>query len=87
MNFWETVLTAAFATIGSIEYVKGFTKNTPGWAWRIVQPVFCLVYAAVFQYLPEWIRVGILALALSQIGYDAVISAVKKRIGAGGGAA
>ena len=77
---WELVLAAAFSAIGIIEYIKGFAKaSKPGW-WRILLPVICLVMAAVAFLLPKWVLVGILALALAQIGYETIIEAVKRRI-------
>jgi DMSO reductase anchor subunit len=78
---WEIVLAAAFAAVGILEYLKGFFKSAPGAAWRIVQPVLCLAFAAVAALLPSWVMVGILALALSQIGYDTIIQVVKKKLG------
>lgn len=81
MPSWDTILYAAFATIGTIEWIKGFFPTAPKHAWRALQLLLCVGYAAAFQFLPAWGRVAFLALALSQIGYDTVISAVKRRIG------
>lgn len=78
---WEIVLAAAFAAIGILEYVKGFFKEAPSKSWRLLQPVLCLAFAAVAALLPSWVMVGILALSLSQIGYDVIIQAVKTKIG------
>jgi len=80
---WEIVLAAAFAAIGVLEFIKGFFKTAPGKAWRILQPVLCLAFAAIALVAPPWIMTGVLALALSQIGYDVIIATVKKKIGGG----
>lgn len=79
---WEIVMAAAFAAIGVIEYIKGFFKNAPGNAWRLLMPVLCILFSAVGALLPPWIMGGILALALSQVGYDVIIGAVKAKLGA-----
>jgi len=79
---WEIVMAAAFAAIGVIEYIKGFFKNAPGNAWRLLMPVLCFLFSAVGALLPPWIMGGILALALSQVGYDVIIGAVKAKLGA-----
>ncbi len=78
---WEIILSAAVAAIGVIEYIKGFFPQTQSKVWRVSQPVFCVGFAAVSMLLPPWVMMGILALSLSQIGYEAIIEAVKKKIG------
>jgi hypothetical protein len=77
---WTLILAVAFATIGILEYAKGFFPDVPGNTWRIIQLVACLALAAVFALLPPFIGTGLLALALSQIGYQAVIEAVKRKL-------
>ena len=84
MSYWELILQAAFATIGTIEYLKGFKKDSPTMAWRILQPVLCLFYATLFQHVPIEVRIGVMALALSTLGYQSIIKAVKNKIGAPG---
>jgi len=79
---WEIVMAAAFAAIGVIEYIKGFFKSAPSNAWRLLMPVLCILFSAIGAILPPWIMGGILALALSQVGYDVIISAVKAKLGA-----
>lgn len=80
---WTMILAVAFAAIGLIEYAKGCAPMVPALVWRIAQPVVCLGLAVVFVLLPPTIVTGVMALALSQIGYEAVIETVKKRIGGG----
>lgn len=80
---WEIVLAAAFAAIGIIEYIKGFFKKADSKIWRALQPVLCIAFAAVGALLPAWVMTGILALALSQVGYEVMIETVKKKIGGG----
>jgi hypothetical protein len=78
---WEIILSAAVASIGVIEYVKGFFPETKSKVWRLLQPALCVGFSAVALLLPSWVMMGILALSISQIGYEAIIEAVKKRIG------
>ena len=77
---WEIVLAAAFAAIGVLEFIKGFFPRATGKAWRILQPVFCLGFSGLALIAPPWIMTGILALALSQIGYETIIETVKKKV-------
>jgi len=78
---WETIAFVAFSAIGVIQYVKGLVKEVPGWVWALVQPALCLILAAAWTYMPAWVAQGILALAISQIGYETIIQTVKKRLG------
>lgn len=77
---WEVVLSAAFGAIGVLEYIKGFYKGSPSYVWRILQPVLCLGFAAVAAFLPAWVMTGILALALSQVGYELILDGVRKKL-------
>jgi hypothetical protein len=80
---WEIVLAAAFAAVGVLEYIKGFFREAPSKAWRLLQPVLCIAFAATAALLPPWVIVGVLALALSQIGYDLIVDGIKRRLGGG----
>ena len=77
---WEIVLAAAFAAIGVLEFIKGFFPSATGKAWRILQPILCLGFSAVSLVAPPWIMTGILALALSQVGYEVIIETVKNKV-------
>lgn len=77
---WEIVLAAAFAAIGVLEYLKGFFKEAPSKAWRLLQPALCLAFAGLALIAPPWIMTGILALSLSQVGYEVIIETVKKKV-------
>lgn len=78
---YEIVLSAAFAAIGLLEYVKGFFPSATPLVWRALMPVVCLTLAGFMALLPQWVTTGILALALSQVGYELIIQSVKSRIG------
>ena len=75
------LIAAAFGAIGVLEYVKGFVPNAPTWVWRVaLLPICAGVSIAgggeIFQVATN----GVLLLALTQICYDLIISAVKKLI-------
>jgi hypothetical protein len=78
---WELVLAGAFAAVGVLEYVKGFFGEVKPKAWRLLQPVLCILFAATAALLPSWVMAGVLSLALSQIGYELIIETVRKKIG------
>ena len=75
MENWEIVLSAAFASIGVIEYIKGFFPGVNKNVWRGLMPLFCLGFAAVTALLP-----GILALSMTQVGYDLIVDTVKNKL-------
>lgn len=76
---WEVVVYVAFSAIGILQYLKGIWKQGPTWAWAVIQPVLCIGFAAAWEGLPSWISTGILALALSQIGYETIIQVIRKK--------
>jgi hypothetical protein len=49
--------------------------------WAVLQPILCVLLAFVWVILPNWVSTGILAFALSQIGYETIIQTIKKKIG------
>mgnify|MGYP003610473210 FL=1 len=71
----------AFCVIGIIQYLKGVLCNIPTKVWAILQPLLCVLLAFVWVILPNWVSTGILAFALSQIGYETIIQTIKKKIG------
>jgi hypothetical protein len=77
---WEVILIAAFNAVGVIEFVKGFFKNAPSKAWRILQPLLCLAFSALAMIAPAWVIHGVTALSVSQVGYEVIIETVKKKI-------
>ena len=76
----EMALYIAFCVIGIIQYLKGVLCNIPTKVWAILQPLLCVLLAFVWVILPNWIFTGILAFALSQIGYETIIQTIKKKI-------
>lgn len=82
MMNWDTILFVAFSAIGVLQYLKGLFAKAPSWIWAITLPVACIGLSCAWAVLPLWVAQGILALALSQLGYETIIQTVKKLIGA-----
>jgi hypothetical protein len=67
----------AMATVGTIEFFKGFFPSTvPGIIWRIALPFV----AIGVSLLPSWALYGVLIVGICQIGYDSVIQGIKKLV-------
>jgi len=77
---WEQVIEIAIAVVGLIEWVKGFFKKAPTWVWAIAAVVGCLGAAAVAFYLPPWVLLGIVALAIATLGYELIVQFIKSKI-------
>ena len=80
---WQQIALVAFGVIGVIQYLKGYLPKASGLVWAILQPVLCIGFGAAYSLLPTWVTYGITALSLSQIGYETIIQAIKKKIEAG----
>jgi hypothetical protein len=75
------LIAAAFGAVGAVEYLKGWFPNAKNWLWRAILPVICFGVALAGD--GGWFQIGttaILLLALTQICYELLISAVKKLI-------
>lgn len=76
----EEALYIAFCVVGIIQYLKGICKELSTKTWAILQPAIALVLALSWAELPYWVSVGVLAFAMSQIGYETIIQTIKKKI-------
>lgn len=90
MNIYVLLCLAAVAVVGLIEWLKNFLEKfltVPGWVWSVVVLVaslgcgFLAVYGAdVTAHTPLMaVLLGLAILALSQIGYDGLKTAIIKR--------
>ncbi len=77
---WEIILGIASSTIGIIQYLKGIFKDAKTPVWVILQPVLCIILAFIWIKMPSWVFLGILGFALSQLGYETIVQAIKRRI-------
>jgi len=80
---WQQIALVAFGVIGVIQYLKGYLPKAPSIVWALIQPVLCLGFGAAYSLLPSWVTYGVTALALSQIGYETIVQAIKKKIEGG----
>lgn len=86
---WELVSVGVFVVVGLIEYVKGFFPNAKSNTWRVAIVPASFVAGAVGQIAtaqPVWPGVlmhGLVILSASQLGYQVVVEAVKRRLGGG----
>ncbi|HJD19475.1 MAG TPA: hypothetical protein IAB21_03345 [Candidatus Avelusimicrobium excrementipullorum] len=90
MSIYVLVCLAAVAVVGLIEWVKNFLEKffaLPGWVWSLAVLAaslgsgFLAVYGAdVTAHTPLMaVLIGLVVLALSQIGYDGLKNAIKNR--------
>lgn len=90
MNVYMLLCLAAVAVVGLIEWVKNFVEKfltVPGWVWSVVVLLasigcgFLAVYGAdVTAHNPLMaVLLGLAILALAQIGYDGLKTAITKR--------
>jgi len=77
---WEVALYIAFSTVGIIQYLKGIAKAEKTIIWATMQPILCILLAFLYLKCPEWVSIGVLAFALSQLGYETIIQAIKKKL-------
>ena len=75
------IIALAFGVAGVTQWVKGFFPTWPTLVWRLILPVVCVGVAfAAGGGLRVIALNAILALAVSQICYEALISRVRKMI-------
>jgi hypothetical protein len=77
---WFLILAVAFTVVGMIQFAKGFAKGLPSWFWGLMLPAGCVGVAAAFLYLPPFVMVALLAMGLSQLGYENIVQLVKQWI-------
>lgn len=78
---WMLVIGGAVGIVGIMEYVKGFFTNVPKIVMRLILPVICFFVA--FLTNGGWAQIGlnaVIMLAVAQIGYDVIVSTIKKLI-------
>jgi hypothetical protein len=72
-SLWVLVLAVALIASGLIQWLKGFLKRAPTWAWALLLPVLCLAIAVAVQPWPWLLLLALLGLVLAQIGYDTLL--------------
>lgn len=69
----QSVMLAAFTTVGLIETIKSFLKTEKKWIYAVIMiPLSVGCYAAVL-YLPPWVIGGLLTVAAAQLSYQTIV--------------
>ncbi len=71
------VLRVAIATVGLLEYIKGFGKFSPC-LLRMLMPAVALTLAFAFSFIPAWLADGVVSIMIAQLGYQGLIEPIKK---------
>lgn len=77
---WSVVAQIAVAIVGLIQWFKGLFKKAPTWVWAVASALGCMGIAAAVVYLPPWVLLGLVALAVSQLGYEAIVKFIASKI-------
>ena len=77
---WGNVISVAVAVVGLIQWFKGLFAKLPSWVWAIASALGCMGVAAVVFYLPPWVLMGLVALAVAQLGYETIVQFIKSKI-------
>lgn len=78
-NIIKQIAVVAFETVGVIELVKNWLKIPLKFYSLILIPV-ALLFAFIYERLPLWVSVSILAVTACQLGYDIILQGLKKMI-------
>ena len=74
------LLAIALTAIGILEWAKVPFPKAPSYLWWILLPVFCLGAAAVRQYLPQWVGLGVAGVSVASLAYDNIVKMAKAKI-------
>lgn len=77
---WGNVVSVAVAVVGLLQWFKGLFSKLPGWVWALASAVGCMGVAAAVFYLPPWVLMGLVALAVAQLGYETIVQFIKSKI-------
>lgn len=78
---WGYIVPAAIVVVGVLQWGKGMVKTAPGWLWALLAPVACAVVAIAGGGSVNQIATnGLATLAISQLGYEALLQGAQKII-------
>ena len=77
---WVLVLMGAVIVVGIMQWLKTFLKEKPSWMWGAISLVLSFAVAAVMQFLPSWILLGMLVMSVGQLGYENIIQLVRRKL-------
>jgi hypothetical protein len=77
---WGMVAYIALTAVGVIQFAKGLLPGAPWWAWAAALAVVSVGLGAAAHFLPTWLSMSILGMAIAQIGYETIVQLIKKKI-------
>lgn len=78
---WVIVMAGAVGVVGFMEWVKGFFPMVKTWLTRVILLPVCFGVACITDGGISQIGINaVLMLALCQIGYDMILSNIKKLV-------
>ena len=82
---WVLILSVAVSTIGLVAWMKKLIASIiptelPTIVWVLAMPLSALGLGLLYVYGPQWSQIGIVSLAIVQIGYDNIIKLVQTKI-------
>ena len=79
MDFTElgVWIAGGITVVGIIQWLKGMAPQAPVWLWSLAAPAL----AVAWEFSPPWARQASGVLAVSQVGYETIIQALKRKIG------
>lgn len=68
------VALAVIATVGTVQWIKGFFKKSPTWIWRLLLPLFAIGWGFLMgkMWVDRALYAGLI-IALSEAGYAAIV--------------
>jgi len=77
---WTLAISVAIGTLGILEWLKVRLEKVPSWTWWVASPVLCVALAIALFYLPLWAKAAVVAIAMTQLGYDLLVKLIKQKI-------
>jgi hypothetical protein len=77
-NTIQMISIVAMQTVGVIEALKNLVTLKNKKLWVLVMMPLSLLFCAVYTYLPNWVSIGILVIAVCQMCWDCILQNIKK---------
>lgn len=79
---WSLIAAAVVATVGVVQWVKGFFPESPTWPWRVLMPLVAVAWGLALG--GSWVARAIYAaliISLSEAGYKVVVQKLSEVAG------
>jgi hypothetical protein len=77
---WKIIVSVAVAVVGLLQWIKGLLPKAPTWVWAVASAIGCIGAAAATFYLPGWVLLGMVALAVTQLGYETIVKLLLAKV-------